>query len=130
VSEGEDDLAALADTLDHLARLLEAGRDNYDTNQATRLALQRLWIAAGECARRYCNTTGIDVGAEPWSSLWAYRNFLAHHLPAEIQRRTSLGRIRPGPRRASGDRYSRAALSIQTPARGPCPIRRGAKVDF
>jgi uncharacterized protein with HEPN domain len=84
VSEGEDDLAALADTLDHLGRRVEAGRDHYDTNQEARLAIQRLWIAAGECARRYCNTTGIDVGAEPWSSLWAYRNFLAHHLPAEI----------------------------------------------
>jgi uncharacterized protein with HEPN domain len=84
VSDGEDHLAALADTLHHLHRLLEAGRGHYDANEATRLAIQRLWIAGGECARRYCDSTGTDVGAEPRSSLWACRNFLAHHLPAEI----------------------------------------------
>ncbi len=84
MSAGEDHLAGLAGVLDQLKQLLRLGRPRYDAEAVTRFAIERLWIAAGECARRYCDATGTDNGVEPWSSLWAYRNFLAHHLPDEI----------------------------------------------
>ncbi|MGI8427499.1 MAG: HepT-like ribonuclease domain-containing protein [Actinomycetota bacterium] len=84
MTEGEAHLAELAGVLAHLERLLGAGKANYDTNFATRLAFQRLWIVAGECAKRYCDASDDDLGLDPWASLWGYRNFLAHRLLSEI----------------------------------------------
>lgn len=84
MSEGEETLAALARILDQLSHLLGLGFEHYSSEASARLSVQRLWIAAGEAARRYCEVTDTDTGVEPWSSLWAYRNFLAHHLPDEI----------------------------------------------
>ena len=77
-------LLALRDALDRLDRLVKSGKDRYEAEETARLAVQRLWIAAGECARRYGVAASIDAGAEPWSTLWGYRNFLAHRLPSEV----------------------------------------------
>lgn len=84
MNEGANYLDALAGLLDEIETHLVAGRDRYDADGSVRLAIQRLWIAAGECARRYCSATDTPPGEEPWSSLWGYRNFLAHQLPIDI----------------------------------------------
>ncbi len=84
MSEGEAYLDALASILDQIAELLGLGRERYDSDVTVRLAIQRLWIAAGESARLYCGSTGSEIGAEPWSSLWGYRNVLVHHLLDDI----------------------------------------------
>ena len=81
---GEEHLAELVATLERLAELVTEGKERYEAQPERRLAIQRLWIIAGECARRYCDATGVDPGIEPWSALWSYRNFLAHHVLAEI----------------------------------------------
>lgn len=84
MSEGGDYLDALASLLDQIGELLALGREHYDSDLTVRLALQRLWIAAGECSRLYCGASGVEVGVEPWSSLWGYRNVLVHHLLDDI----------------------------------------------
>ncbi|MGH9107244.1 MAG: HepT-like ribonuclease domain-containing protein [Acidimicrobiales bacterium] len=81
---GEEYLDALATILNELTLLVDLGRAHYDSDRSSRLAIQRLWIAAGECARLYCAATGAEAGVEPWSSLWGYRNVLVHHLPDDI----------------------------------------------
>ncbi|HLI53811.1 MAG TPA: HepT-like ribonuclease domain-containing protein [Acidimicrobiales bacterium] len=110
MSDGEEYLDALASILDQIGELLDRGRERYDGDLMVRLALQRLWIAAGESARLYCGATGTEVGVEPWSSLWGYRNVLVHHLLDDIdddlvwvessrdlsEYRTTIGAIRQG----------------------------------
>lgn len=43
-------LAGLGRALDHLTELTALGRDRYDTDALVRLAVQRLWITAGNYA--------------------------------------------------------------------------------
>ena len=49
-----------------------------------RLAVERLWITAGNTAEEYRRVAGIDVGTEPWAELVGYRNRLAHALPGDL----------------------------------------------
>lgn len=84
MSGSDDYLDALANVFTQIGQMLDLGRERYDADPAVRLAIQRLWIAAGECARLYCGASGTQVGVEPWSSLWGYRNVLVHHLPDDI----------------------------------------------
>ncbi len=84
MSASDGHLADLNEHLEAIATLVARGEQVYRTDLACRMAVQRLWIAVGECARRYCDASGADLGEEPWSSLWGYRNVLAHRLPAEI----------------------------------------------
>lgn len=79
-----DLLAGLSRTLDHLARLAALGRDRYDADVLVRLALQRLWITAGNYAEAYRVAANVDAGVPPWSELYGYRSVLAHMLPEEI----------------------------------------------
>ncbi|QBI18325.1 hypothetical protein ER308_01220 [Egibacter rhizosphaerae] len=50
---------------------------------ACQLAVERLWILAGETSERYRRDAGIPRGVEPWRELRRYRNLLAHQEPAE-----------------------------------------------
>lgn len=43
-----------------------------------RLALQRLWIALGEAARRYCEAEGVRAGMPPWANMIGFHDKLAH----------------------------------------------------
>lgn len=45
-----DLLAGLSRTLDDLSQLAALGRDRYDATDVLRLAIQRLWITAGNYA--------------------------------------------------------------------------------
>lgn len=74
MTPGDDHLAQLATILDVVGSFVAEGRSRYDRDVRQRLALQRMWIAAGECARRYCDAASVDLGEEPWSSIWGYRN--------------------------------------------------------
>lgn len=49
-----------------------------------RLAIERLWITAGNLAENYRIDHEIAPGIEPWSELVGYRNLLAHALPGDI----------------------------------------------
>jgi uncharacterized protein with HEPN domain len=84
LSEPRSELVSLVAILDQIATVEGLGRHRYDSDTGARLALQRLWIAAGEATRRYCDAEGIDDGMEPWTELCQLRDYLAHHLPDEI----------------------------------------------
>ncbi len=79
-----DLLAGLSRTLEHLTRLAALGRDRYDAELLLRLAIQRLWITAGNYAEAYRVAAGVEAGTPPWSELYGYRSVLAHMLPEEI----------------------------------------------
>lgn len=79
-----DLLAGLFRTLEHLARLAAFGRERYDADLLIRLAVQRLWITAGNYAEAYRSAAGVETGTQPWSELYGYRSVLAHMLPEEI----------------------------------------------
>lgn len=77
-------LAGLVRTLDDLATLAALGRPRYDSDPLVRLAVQRLWITAGNYAEAYRISVGGLVAENPWSELYGYRSVLAHALPEEI----------------------------------------------
>lgn len=79
-----DLLAGLFRTLEHLSRLAALGRDRYDADVLLRLAIQRLWITAGNYAEACRVAGGVEAGTPPWSELHGYRSLLAHMLPEEI----------------------------------------------
>ncbi|MBA2638502.1 MAG: hypothetical protein H0U77_00595 [Nocardioidaceae bacterium] len=79
-----DLLAGLVRALDHLAELTALGRERFDADVLVRLAVERLWITAGNYAGAYRVAAGVEAGTEPWSELYGYRNVLAHMLPEEI----------------------------------------------
>lgn len=74
---------ALLDTLTRIETVLANGRHHH-ADSAARLSLQRLWICAGEAVHRYCAGFDIGDGIEPWSEVRKLRDYLAHHLPDEI----------------------------------------------
>jgi uncharacterized protein with HEPN domain len=65
-------------------RVHEAGRAAYDESDTQRFALQRLWIALGECSERFRRRSGVPRGQEPYRVMAGFRNFLAHALPDEV----------------------------------------------
>ena len=81
---GEELLAALLRTLDELAGLVALGRDRWDADRLVRLAVQKLWINAGNYAEEYRKLTGAAPGVEPWSALYGYRSVLAHQLEEHL----------------------------------------------
>lgn len=76
--------ACLLRTLEDLAGLAALERERYDTDLLVRLAVQRLWITAGNYAEAYRASIGAEAGEQPWSELYGYRSVLAHMLPEEI----------------------------------------------
>lgn len=71
-------------TLEQISDLAGHGRDRYDADVLVRLAIQRLWITAGNYAEALRVASGAELGAQPWSELYGYRSVLAHMLPEEI----------------------------------------------
>lgn len=51
---GGEALGELLRVASRIERLHRLGRQRFDEDELVRLALQRLWIALGETARRYC----------------------------------------------------------------------------
>jgi uncharacterized protein with HEPN domain len=80
----DETLDALLLTLDQLLQILPSSKSTWDEDDVARLAVERLWITAGNLAETYRIDNGIAVGIEPWSELVGYRNLLAHALPGDI----------------------------------------------
>lgn len=76
--------SGLLRTLEHLSELADLGRERYDDDVLVRLAVQRLWITAGNYAEAIRVASGDAPGVKPWSELYGYRSVLAHMLPEEI----------------------------------------------
>ena len=77
-------LQALLDALGQLKAILPQDKRSWDNQLLARLAVERLWITAGNLAEVYRTKQDIPMGAEPWSELAGYRNLLAHALPGDI----------------------------------------------
>ena len=77
-------LDALIATLDQIRQVLPKDKARWDNERVVRLAVERLWITAGNLAEAYRIDRGIAAGAEPWAELAGYRNLLAHALPGDI----------------------------------------------
>lgn len=80
-----------AGLLDHLVATLEQIRGLLPDDSAawhadarTRLAVERLWITAGNLAEAYRITAGIETGTDPWAELYRFRNLIAHALPGDL----------------------------------------------
>lgn len=80
----DEALSVLVEILEVLQRVLPATKQGWDEDLVTRLAVERLWITAGNTAEEYRRTAGIDAGIEPWAELVGYRNRLAHALPGDL----------------------------------------------
>jgi hypothetical protein len=75
---------ALVATLTQIRDILPSDKASWDAEPLRRLAVERLWITAGNLAEIARSTRGADPGVEPWSELAGYRNLLAHALPGDI----------------------------------------------
>lgn len=80
----EEALAALIATLEQLKALLPGDKAAWDRDVVVRLAIERLWITAGNLAEAYRLEQGVPTGVEPWSELASYRHLLAHVLPGDL----------------------------------------------
>lgn len=76
--------AALIETLEQLGQIVPTEKSSWDAEPVVRLAVERLWITAGNVAEEYRRIAGVDVGTEPWAELAGYRNRLAHALPGDV----------------------------------------------
>ena len=79
--------AALLTTLDSTLRRIEALTPNkqaWEADEVRRLAIERLWIAAGNLAEAYRKAAELPPGVEPWAELYGFRSVLAHALPGDI----------------------------------------------
>lgn len=67
-----------------MKEILPSDKQLWDGQPIVRLAVERLWITAGNLAESYRTHEGISGGVEPWTELVGYRNLLAHALPGDI----------------------------------------------
>lgn len=79
-----DLLDSLLATLEQLRRLLPPDKAVWEDQMIVRLAIERLWITAGNLAEAYRTDQQISGGVEPWAELAGFRNLLAHALPGDI----------------------------------------------
>jgi hypothetical protein len=83
VTSGET-LDALVATLEQIHNLLPSNKADWDTEAVVQLAVERLWITAGNLAEAYRVDNAIASGVEPWAELAGFRNLLSHALPGDI----------------------------------------------
>lgn len=82
---GHELLAALEQSLRELQALVPADKASWDQDPVVRLAVERLWITAGNIAETYRrDVLMVDPGTRPWAELAAYRHKLAHALPGDL----------------------------------------------
>lgn len=80
----DETLDALIAVLEQIRSVLPADKPAWDGQPVVRLAVERLWITAGNLAEVYRSENRIGTGEEPWAELAGYRNLLAHALPGDI----------------------------------------------
>lgn len=74
----------LVEVLEQIGELLPDDKAGWDGDVRTRLAVERLWITAGNVAEAHRITAGLEVGAGPWAEPYRLRNLLAHALPGDL----------------------------------------------
>jgi uncharacterized protein with HEPN domain len=84
VSDPDELLAEFLSIVNQLRVVYARDRPAFDADELGRYAVQQLWIALGETARRYVNCSGTPRGTQPWSEVVAHRHKLAHLLRAEV----------------------------------------------
>jgi uncharacterized protein with HEPN domain len=77
-------LASLEATLLRIQALTPAEKVTWDGDGVLQLAIERLWITAGNTAEEYRRATAIAAGIDPWAQLYAFRSVLAHALADEV----------------------------------------------
>lgn len=77
-------LDALVATLEQLKQVFPGDKASWNDEILVLLAVERLWITAGNLAEAYRIDRGIAAGIEPWSELVGYRHLLAHALPGDV----------------------------------------------
>lgn len=77
-------LVQLDRVLARIEDLVALGRDRFDGDDLVRLAIERLWIYAGNLALDHCDDSAVPAGVGPWSELIALRHVYAHYLPDQI----------------------------------------------
>jgi uncharacterized protein with HEPN domain len=80
----DEALASLIQTLEQIRDLLPSDKALWNGDLVLRLAIESLWISAGNSAEEYRRANQIDPGVEPWTELAGYRNRLAHALPGDL----------------------------------------------
>lgn len=81
---GREALEELLRVAGHIERLHRLGRQRFDEEELVRLTLQRLWIALGEAARRFCEAEGVGAGMPSWADMIGFRDKLAHLYLSEV----------------------------------------------
>jgi hypothetical protein len=66
---GDELLGALIGTLERIERLLPAEKEVWDADERTPLAVERLWIEAGNTAEEYRRAAHVDPAVDPWAEL-------------------------------------------------------------
>jgi uncharacterized protein with HEPN domain len=77
-------LDSLAGVLAYLQEILPGNKEEWDESPLVRLAVERLWITAGNTSEAYRRIVGLPAGVEPWGELAGYRNLLAHALAGDV----------------------------------------------
>lgn len=77
-------VVALVATLEQIRQIFPRDKAVWDGRLLVRLAVERLWITAGNLAESCRVERGLSAGVEPWSVLVGYRHLLAHALPGDI----------------------------------------------
>ena len=80
----DEALSTLVEVLEQIGDLVPEDKEAWDSQSVLRLAIERLWIVAGNVAEEYRRSKGIAPGVGPWAELVGYRNLLAHALPGDI----------------------------------------------
>ena len=65
----DEALGALVGTLEQLRQTFPQDKATWDSRLVVRLAVERLWITAGNLAEVYRIERGVTTGVEPWSEL-------------------------------------------------------------
>jgi len=71
-------------TLLRIADLVPSTLAQWQAEEVRRLAIERLWITAGNLAEADRLARGVEAGANPWAELHRFRNLLAHALPGDL----------------------------------------------
>jgi uncharacterized protein with HEPN domain len=64
--------------------LTPSDKATWNADEVRRLAIERLWITAGNAAEAYRRAAEIAPGLDPWAELYGFRSVLAHALPSDI----------------------------------------------
>ncbi len=80
----EQHLDELHATLLRITALVPASLADWQEHEIRRLAVERLWITAGNLSETYRIAAGIGAGLDPWAELHRFRSLLAHALPGDL----------------------------------------------